>query len=337
MIRTEQSFERALMATQSATGLVKRAAMPSIGLVLGGGGARGLAHILMLEAFDELGLRPKIIAGTSIGAIFGAAYASGLSAPEIRAHTEEVLTGSASISARSARGAGAIGDPVLERAHGEERAARPRRRSRYRPAAPGGARFRRPRDPVADRRRDFYGLEPTIIASGPLRRAVAASMALPVIFEPVIMGGRTMIDGGLTNPLPFDILEGEADILVAIDVSGVTVRSAKRAHPTAIESLFAASFLFERSIVREKLKYRQPDIYIDAGTGRFQVLDFLKVREILAAALPAKEKLKAQLARVLGAETSPLSSRPIPCRVSSSRPHRSQRPRRRTRNRAAPC
>ena len=49
---------------------------PSIALALGGGGARGLAHIPVLEAFDELGLRPKIIAGTSIGAIFAAAYAS---------------------------------------------------------------------------------------------------------------------------------------------------------------------------------------------------------------------------------------------------------------------
>ena len=50
---------------------------PSIALALGGGGARGLAHILMLEVFDELGLKPKVIAATSIGAFFGAAYASG--------------------------------------------------------------------------------------------------------------------------------------------------------------------------------------------------------------------------------------------------------------------
>src|SRR5437867_8488131 len=68
------------------------AARPTIALALGGGGARGLAHILMLEVFDELGLRPKVIAGTSIGAVFGAAYASGLSAKLIRAHTEEVLS-----------------------------------------------------------------------------------------------------------------------------------------------------------------------------------------------------------------------------------------------------
>jgi predicted acylesterase/phospholipase RssA len=70
---------------------VPLAAPPRIALALGGGGARGLAHILMLEVFDELGLKPTIIAGTSIGALFGAAYASGLSARLIRAHTEEVL------------------------------------------------------------------------------------------------------------------------------------------------------------------------------------------------------------------------------------------------------
>jgi len=67
------------------------ATRPTIALALGGGGARGLAHILMLEVFDELGLKPKVIAGTSIGALFGAAYASGLSARLIKAHTEEVL------------------------------------------------------------------------------------------------------------------------------------------------------------------------------------------------------------------------------------------------------
>src|SRR6478736_5956419 len=65
---------------------------PTVALALGGGGARGIAHILMLEVFDELGIRPKVIAGTSIGSIFGAAYASGMSAALIRAHVEEALS-----------------------------------------------------------------------------------------------------------------------------------------------------------------------------------------------------------------------------------------------------
>ena len=65
--------------------------MPRIGLALGGGGARGLAHIAVLEAFEELGVTPSRIAGTSIGALYGAAYASGMSAAHIRALTEETL------------------------------------------------------------------------------------------------------------------------------------------------------------------------------------------------------------------------------------------------------
>jgi NTE family protein len=64
---------------------------PTIGLALGGGAARGLAHIVVLEAFDEMGIKPDFIAGCSIGALLGAAYASGLSAAEIRDHALSVL------------------------------------------------------------------------------------------------------------------------------------------------------------------------------------------------------------------------------------------------------
>jgi NTE family protein len=274
---------------------------PSIGLVLGGGGARGLAHILMLEVFDELGIKPKIIAGTSIGAIYGAAYAAGLPARDIRAHTEEILTKRVGLvrdlfSAR-VQGAGRFRDLIMARA------------SFLAPGAlldlvlPTGVpqTFEELALPLRVVASDFYALEAAVFSTGALRPAVAASMALPVIFEPVLIEGRSLIDGGLTNPLPFDLIAGEADILVAIDVSGTTVPSPSRPRPTAIEALFASSFLFERSIVREKLKAHRPDIYIDAGTGRYQALEFLKVREILAAAEPAKAQLRAELEQVLAA------------------------------------
>lgn len=276
--------------------------VPSIGLVLGGGGARGLAHILMLEAFDELGIKPKIIAGTSIGAIFGAAYAAGLSAREIRSLTEETLT----------KRIGLVRDLFAARVQGTGRfwefvAART---AFLAPAAlldlvlPSRVpqSFEDLAIPLRVVASDFYALEAAVFSSGALRPAVAASIALPVIFEPVLIDGRSLIDGGLTNPLPFDLIAGEADILVAIDVSGTTVPSASRPRPTALEALFASPFLFERSIVREKLKAHQPDIYIDAGTGRYQALEFLKVRDILSAAEPAKAQLREQLERVLAGE-----------------------------------
>ncbi|MEQ1671328.1 MAG: patatin-like phospholipase family protein [Hyphomicrobium sp.] len=274
-----------------------------IGLALGGGGARGLAHIAMLEAFDELGIKPAIISGTSIGAIFGAAYASGISGKDLRAHTKDVLS----------QRFGLVRDLFSARALPLQKLLNPFA-SRTAildphalldlvlPKAVKGS-FEDLVIPLKIVASDFYDQEPVVFSSGPLRHAIAASMALPVIFQPVMCDGRAMIDGGLTNPLPFDLLAGQASIIVAIDVTGAPVPDPKRASPTAFEALFASAFLFENSIVREKLKAAMPDILISAGTSKFQVLDFLKVDEILAAAGPAKERLKAQLDRVLSVET----------------------------------
>jgi len=295
--------KKTVPSTQATAKVTPPVHHPTIALALGGGGARGLAHIPILEAFDELGIRPKIIAGTSIGAIFAAAYASGLSGAEIRAHTQEVLKKRLDLvrdlyAARvrtprriwnvfSVRSAFLAPDRLLDIILPQG-------------IASDFADLAIPLKIVAS---DFYAQEPVIFTSGPLRQALAASMALPVIFEPVVVEGRALIDGGLVNPLPFDILNGEADLTVAIDVSGVPVPRPGRDTPKAWEVLFASSFIFERTIIKEKLRSRHPDIYIDAGTSRYQILDFLKVDEILAAANPAKERLKAQLARVLEAET----------------------------------
>lgn len=293
------------IASHSAQLIAKQAPVsgPSIGLALGGGGARGLAHIAMLEAFDELGIKPSVISGTSIGAIFGAAYASGISGKDLRAHTKFVLSQRFGLmrdlfAARSQplqkllnpfASRTAILDPlaVLDLVYPKH-------------VATSFEDLKIPLKVVAS---DFYHQEPTVFSSGPLRSAVAASMALPVIFQPVMADGRAMIDGGLTNPLPFDLLHDDARIIVAIDVTGAPVPDPSRSSPTAFEALFASAFLFENSIVREKLKASQPDILISAGTSKFQVLDFLKLDEILAAAEPAKERLKAQLDRLLSAET----------------------------------
>lgn len=324
--------------TQAASSLVPKTSgssnavarrQPAIGLVLGGGGARGIAHVLMLEVFDELGIKPSVIAGTSIGALFGAAYASGLSAAEIRAHTEEALTRRfdliRGLIAARAQGTGKLWNLLAARAQLLAPEALldlvlPQRVARD---------FRDLAIQLRIVASDYYALEPAVFSSGPLRPAIAASIALPVIFEPVQIAGRTLIDGGLTNPLPFDIIKDEADIIVAIDVSGVTVASPERSRPTALESLFGASFLFERSIVREKLKSGQPDIYIDAGTGRYQALEFLKVREILAAAEAAKAQLRVKLERVLSTEVLAEVGPDVDAIVEASPEARAKRLRRR--------
>ena len=74
-----------------ATGDLLPTKHPRIGLALGGGGAGGIGHVLILEVLDEMGIRPTIIAGTSIGALIGSAYAAGTSGARIKAHLVEVL------------------------------------------------------------------------------------------------------------------------------------------------------------------------------------------------------------------------------------------------------
>jgi NTE family protein len=234
-------------------------ARPSIALALGGGGARGLAHILMLEVFDELGLKPRVIAGTSIGAVFGAAYASGLSARLIRAHTEETLGQRFDVIRQllSARA-----DPVLKIFNFV-----PIRSALLKPDAllelllPSKVArdFAHLAIPLRVIATDYYAQEQRVLTQGPLRAAVAASIALPALFTPMSIEGRLLMDGGLTNPLPFDALEGEADITVAIDVSGApTPPRGKREHPTVFGALMSSTQILQRTIVREKLKRRRP-------------------------------------------------------------------------------
>jgi len=278
-------------------------APPSIGLALGGGGARGLAHVVMLEAFDELGLKPKVMAGTSIGAVIGAAYASGMSAREIRAQMQEVLSGRLEL----------VRDLISARARTLPRVSRifsplnavlsPEALLDIIYPARVAREFSDLKIPFRIVATDFYALDACVFDRGPLRQAVAASMALPVIFEPIVVDNRAYVDGGLVNPLPFDLVREDADFTIAIDVSGVPVPAPDRAHPTASEALFAASFIFERTIIREKLKTQQPDILIQAGTSQFQLLDMWRVEEILAAAVPAKQELKARLTRLMGSQT----------------------------------
>ncbi len=284
---------------------------PKLGLALGGGGARGLAHILVLEALDDLGVVPDQISGTSIGAIFGAGYASGLSGKVLRAHTEEVLSSRVELVRQlfAARAA-----PVAKFL-----SFLPIRTALFDPGQlmdlllpPRVARdFADLKIPLQVVATDFYAQEQMVIASGALRPAVAASMALPAIFSPVRIDGRALVDGGLVNPLPFDLIAGMCDLTIAIDVSGAAnVDAPPNMQPSAVEVLMASSQIFQRSIVREKLRAARPDIYIDCPVGTFSVLDFHRFKDVLAAAAPVKEQLKRQLGLILNshtAETLPLT------------------------------
>lgn len=276
---------------------------PTIGLALGGGGARGLAHILMLELFDELGIRPKVIAGTSIGAVFGAAYASGYSAAAIRAHTEELLRSRFEILRQffSAR------QEPLGRVLNvlQLRSALLNAESLLNIMMPPrlATQFEDLVIPLRVVAADFYTQDQVVLTSGALQPAIAASMALPALFAPVTSDEYALMDGGLVNPLPFDIISGQADIIVAINVSGAGRLPNDRAPPKAMESLVASLQILQHTIVREKLLSRKPDVLVDVDVGNFHVLEFHKLDKVLEAAAPAKQELRLKLERILSAET----------------------------------
>lgn len=283
---------------------------PSIALALGGGGARGLAHIHVLEVMDELGLTPTVIAGTSIGALFGAAYASGMSGVEIRAYALEALGRRFDLARQLFAARSTPVQKLLRFVPLRSALLDPEmaldvllpRRVAYN--------FQELRIPLKVVATDLGRREAVVLETGLLRQAIAASIAIPVLFSPVRMGERTLVDGGLVNPLPFELVIGAADITVAVDVSGAAGIAELGARPTAIEVGAQALQIMEKSITREKLRAIRPDIYIDVDVDRFGALEFWKPAEILAASEPIRDQLRRQLVRVLGSETLPPIERP---------------------------
>lgn len=274
-----------------------RRATPELALVLGAGGARGLSHILVLEALDELGLKPARIAGCSIGAIIGAAYAAGLSGRDLRDHVTRTFRDRAKAIARllDAR-IGKLGDlmrglgnPVL--IDGE------RLLDLFWPEAVPD-RFEDLAIPFTAVATDYHSHAEVALTRGPLTPAVAASLAIPGLVRPVVVEGRVLIDGGAINPLPYDGLLAPGRIVLAVDASAPAMASEARM-PRPLEAMIGGSQILMRSVVQRMIERRPPDILIRAGSGGFGGLDFFRTKAILAAAEPVKDEVKRRLSLAL--------------------------------------
>lgn len=267
-----------------------------IALALGSGGARGLAHIAVLEALDELGVRPAAIAGVSIGALVGAAYAAGIPGRDIRKHATEILHDRGEVmrrlfSIRVGRMADlfATGNPMLMAAEGIV--------EKFLPAQVP-KKFEDLATPLAVVATDFWKRKEAIFSAGRLEPALAASLAVPGLFRPVEHEGKILVDGGAVNPLPFDLLRGAADHIVAVDVSGGTGGPDPTA-PPALETFFATFSVMAHTIVTEKLKSGAPDVLLQPNVGAFGILDFFRITPILRAAEPVKEEVKRRVGELL--------------------------------------
>jgi NTE family protein len=279
--------------THRPSGAAPQGSTPSVALALGGGSARGLAHIVILEALDELGVQPVLIAGTSMGSICGACYAAGLSAAEVRAGFETQFASRVTFLRHfagklrgglatlwSVRAPGIVDNVTL-----------------FEMLLPEVLRtdFASLKIPFLAIAADFYAIEQVILDRGPIIPALAASCALPGMARPVVLEGRVLIDGGYVNPVPYDVVMGRADITVAVDVTGDPQRRPGIRVPGTVEAVTGATQLLFHSITREKLKSIAPDIFIRPKVGAFAALDYFRISEILEAAQGAKEDLKRQL------------------------------------------
>ena len=180
-------------------------ASPTFAIAFGGGGARGLAHIHVIEALDELGIRPVSIAGSSIGAIMGAGMASGMTGREIHDYARSILMRRAEVASRMWR---ARPETLGEMVRGGLRVTQFNVERIVKAFLPEQVpdTFDALQIPLKVTATDFFGHHSTVFSSGDLNVALAASAAIPAVFRPVHHGGRLLIDGGIYNPCPFDLL-----------------------------------------------------------------------------------------------------------------------------------
>jgi NTE family protein len=256
---------------------------PRIGLALGSGGARGFAHIPVLEAFDALQVRPAVVAGTSIGAVIGAAWCAGHSGAALRRLVLETIGSPMALAADAAMsGASGLGQVFSQgfgafQLDGEKLLARiwPR----FMPAT-----FEELDTPFVAVATDLATGERHAMTSGPLASAVAASMAIPGLFRPVNRDGRVLIDGVAADPLPMASLAGRCDLAVAVEINGVAASAgeAPAEHDPLGVALRGIS-LIEHALTRTRLALHPPDLLLQPPVAAVKPLDVLKAATAIAA------------------------------------------------------
>ena len=269
----------------------------SFALALGGGGARALAHVAVLEALDELNEKPVAIAGSSMGALLGAAYAAGMSGRDIRHFILALVHDRAEVFRRLIAARAGTFASLLNVGFDVTLLDAEKFCGQFLPSDIPD-RFDALAIPLVIMASDLHLRRQVAFSSGALRPALAASIAVPTVMRPVVIEDRVLIDGGATNPVPFDQLRGRADVVVAVDLSGGPAEP-RRDIPGAWDCLLATLSLMGGAITAEKVRHGPPDLMLRPKVGAFRALEFLQASAILRAAQPIKAELKEKLAALI--------------------------------------
>jgi NTE family protein len=254
-----------------------------LGLALGGGGAKGLAHIGFLEILDELKITPSIISGTSMGAMLGAMYCSGLKATEIEMIYKKL----------SLLEMGKMIDFAIPAIHG---LAKGDKISRFLNKDIGLTTFENLNIPLKIITTDYWNKKQIILNSGDLVKAIRASISIPGIFEPTRHLGKILTDGGAVNPVPYDVIRDDCDVLVAIDVTGrQQPESSSDEMPSIFESIMNSFHIMETALMENKLAKSKPDFLYQPDIVNVRIIDYTHYDDVIKYSQPEIDRFREDM------------------------------------------
>ena len=209
VVKTPSAIESTSTGTTPAVPILIEPVVPlkvlNLGLALGSGAARGFAHVGVIQVLEEAGIQPDLVVGTSAGSLVAALYASGKNSTQLRRVAETMEEAE-------------ITDwmmPILNRG-----ALRGEALARYVNTQVGGRLIEQMKIPLGIVATDLHNGEPMLFQRGNTGSAVRASSAVPAVFQPVKIGTREYVDGGLVSPVPVrQAREMGANVIIAVDIS----------------------------------------------------------------------------------------------------------------------
>lgn len=255
---------------------------PKIGLALGGGAARGFAHIGVIQVLEEQGIRPDLVVGTSAGSLVAALYASGRGGAELGVLADAM--DEATLTDWSFPGRGVIRGAALAKFVRDHTGARTIEQMQL---------------PLGIVATDLDSGQPILFRVGDTGTAVRASSAVPAVFQPVNISGREYVDGGLVAPVPVRFArQMGAEIVIAVDIS-----AAPEGNPTgdAMRMLLQTFAIMGRSI--NNFELRDADVVVRPRLAGVSGADFSARKRSIQAGRDAVTSQLGELRNRIAAKT----------------------------------
>lgn len=257
---------------------------PRIGLALGGGAARGFAHVGVIQVLEEAGIRPDLVVGTSAGSLVASLYASGKGGAQLQRVAETMEEAAITDWALPIFGRGALRGEAL---------------ARYVNGQVEGRLIEQMAMPLGIVATDLRTGQGVLFQRGDTGTAVRASSAVPSVFQPVRIGDREFVDGGLVSPVPVRYArQMGAQLVIAVDIS-----SAPEGNPSgdSLQILLQTFAIMGKSINQYELK--EADLVVRPALNGVKSADFTARRRSIDAGRTAMRALMPQLKASLAAAT----------------------------------